>query len=436
MSKLTFNLRETSKKSGIIQLIFNYGTKKRLRYSTGYKIVDVKNWNDRSMRIKNVVSEVNRKAINTKLDKVQLELSKQYDELVIRGDEQITKEMLKNICDILFNKVKLKPEEKPKELLVFFEWYLDYYKTNPLPTTHKPIGKGTLKTYKNTFNILKRFDSEIYKLTYSKITLDFHTDFINWLYEQDYSMNYVGTIIKILKTIMNSSFEKGLHKNIDFMKKSFSKPSEESINIYLNQEELTKMFELDVSQEHTRITNTGVKIDSEKLNRARDLFLISANTSLRISDFNRLSEKNIVTRKGKAYIDIKSKKTEKQLSIPVNAMTKSIFDKRGGMPPETMADQHINYALKILGELAGINDDVEKEITKGGIKQININKKYELITSHTGRRSFCSNAYLEGMPVIDIMAITGHSTEKVFYGYIKVSHIGKAEKISEHPFFK
>ena len=39
------------------------------------------------------------------------------------------------------------------------------------------------------------------------------------------------------------------------------------------------------------------------------------------------------------------------------------------------------------------------------------------------------------MPTIDIMAISSHKTEKVFYNYIKVNNIERAEKIRLNKFF-
>jgi hypothetical protein len=39
------------------------------------------------------------------------------------------------------------------------------------------------------------------------------------------------------------------------------------------------------------------------------------------------------------------------------------------------------------------------------------------------------------MPTIDIMAISGHSTEREFYKYIKITPQERAIKISESAFF-
>lgn len=62
--------------------------------------------------------------------------------------------------------------------------------------------------------------------------------------------------------------------------------------------------------------------------------------------------------------------------------------------------------------------------------------KYKLVSSHTARRSFATNAYKAGVPTIAIMKITGHTKESTFLKYIKVSAQENAEMLSNHPFFK
>ena len=72
---------------------------------------------------------------------------------------------------------------------------------------------------------------------------------------------------------------------------------------------------------------------------------------------------------------------------------------------------------------------VSKEITKAGKKVTLHLQKWEMISSHTARRSFATNEYLNGTPSITIMAITGHKTEKAFLKYIKVTPKEHAEKM-------
>lgn len=435
MATLSFKLRNASGKEASIQLFFNYGTGKRFRYSTSLKVLDAKNWDKKKMRVKNVLSEVNKDSINSKLDEVQSIFNKQYTELA-NTKQEMTNDALRNIADELFNKTKEEGIKEKKDLLPFFEWYLEYYSRNPLPITGRPLAEGTMKTYNNTLTKLKKFNKEVYKLSFKNITLSFHEDFLAWLYESNYSTNYIGTIVKILKTIMNAAFERGLHDNMDFTKRAFIKPAEDVNNIYLNQLELKQFKEADLSSFNFLITTSGIRINRKKLERARDLFLISAYTGLRVQDFTRLSVENFIAQNGATYLVIETQKTKKTVAIPLHPVVKEILKKRDGNPPEGMPNQHVNYALKKIGEIAGIDENFKKTITKAGKRISTYQKKYKLITNHTGRRSFCTNAYLSGMATVDIMAISGHGSEKIFYKYIKADHLQKAAKISQHPFFQ
>lgn len=69
-----------------------------------------------------------------------------------------------------------------------------------------------------------------------------------------------------------------------------------------------------------------------------------------------------------------------------------------------------DFAKKIpaLGALVTVTS------TKGGDKKSETFPKWSLISTHTARRSFATNEYLAGTPVVTIMAITGHKTEKAF----------------------
>ena len=57
--------------------------------------------------------------------------------------------------------------------------------------------------------------------------------------------------------------------------------------------------------------------------------------------------------------------------------------------------------------------------------------KYAWITSHTCRRSFCTNEFLAGTPVELIMKISGHKSIKDFYKYIRITPEEAAQKIKE-----
>jgi len=60
-----------------------------------------------------------------------------------------------------------------------------------------------------------------------------------------------------------------------------------------------------------------------------------------------------------------------------------------------------------------------------------VKPKYAWITSHTCRRSFCTNEFLAGTPVELIMKISGHKSVKDFYKYIRITPEEAGLKIKE-----
>ena len=59
-----------------------------------------------------------------------------------------------------------------------------------------------------------------------------------------------------------------------------------------------------------------------------------------------------------------------------------------------------------------------------------------IISNHTARRSFCTNAYKEGLDALLIMSISGHSTIDSFLDYIKVTKEEFAERFAQTDYFK
>jgi integrase len=180
----------------------------------------------------------------------------------------------------------------------------------------------------------------------------------------------------------------------------------------------------------------NLNLEDTKTDRARDLFLIGAYTGLRVSDFNRLTNENIKELPDKTkYIQITAAKTNRIVEIPINSQVHKILKKNGNKPPKSMPEQKINLTLKTIGRLARINENVEIERTVGGSKEKTSFKKYQLITNHTARRSFCTNAYKAGLSTIDIMAISGHKSEAVFLKYIKITPNERLKRLASHEFF-
>jgi len=174
----------------------------------------------------------------------------------------------------------------------------------------------------------------------------------------------------------------------------------------------------------------AVELKSQADIIARAKFIIGAYTGLRVSDFNNLNDVNI----GGRYLTITAKKTGQKIITPINSRARELIDTVDVFAP--LSDQFINRAIKEIARAAGIVEPVEVVKYIAGRRVHNVFEKWELISSHTARRSFATNAYKAGVPTIAIMKITGHTTEKSFLRYIKISKEENAELMAEHPFFR
>jgi integrase len=184
----------------------------------------------------------------------------------------------------------------------------------------------------------------------------------------------------------------------------------------LSKQELQALNELDLT-------------DNPRLDKVRDLFLVGCWTGLRFSDFSNIQAKNI---KG-GFITIKTQKTGKEVVIPIHEVVLNILDKykdktENSLPP-SISNQKMNEYLKEIAEKAEFKETVSKTFTKAG-KTVTINKsKFDLVSCHTARRSFATNMYLDSVPSITIMAITGHTTESSFMKYIRITPQEHAEQL-------
>lgn len=423
MSSVTVKLRQGIGNSQKIYIYFNHGRKKQYRYATGLSIKKAEHWNPTTNSVKNIKAEPNSNIINADLSKL-LSYSAELISNLEREGTFIDNKLLKDRMIEFRNNGLKAADKKNLSFTEYYDWFLKYYKKKPRPSTKKPLAESTLKTYKNSKRVIQDYESDIgRKLMFEHITLSFHSDFIDHLQDADLTENYIGTHIKNIKTVMNDAYERGFHKNLDFRKSGFTKPGEEVNHIYLNMEEITEIKNIDYSKR-------------PQLDNARDLFVLAASTGLRVSDYKKLTHENIKSHSsGLKYLKIKTQKTGKIVNIPLHRNVISIMKKRGNKFPKMMPSQKINDALKIIGKKAKLNEEIEIEKTIGGIKTNIKYKKWQLLTNHTARRSFCTNAYKAEMPIYDIMSMSGHTSEKTFYNYIKATPMERLEKISKHEFF-
>jgi integrase len=456
-SSTTFVLKEPNKNEpSLIYLIFRFnhyqvnetGKKdyKQFKYSTGMKW-SPENWSTKlhrgidkpaypdsaelNQRLKNIetaISDIYRKLVNDRIeitfDLLRQELNKREDLFPDNRTKRI-------------KKTAIIKTQASNTLDSYFRKYIDnlkyiYKKGKPYEVSYR-----TKQRYETTLRHLKDF-SAIKKriLIFEDIDLEFYQDFVEYLrncstkklmikpgeeLQIKMAENTVGKHISTLKTVLNAATEDGINQNQKFRSSKFATLSEEVDKIYLTESELKIMYALDLSK-------------TKSYEKARDLFLIGAYTCLRYSDYSNITRENIYKNDQGTFIKISTKKTGINVVIPLHWIVKEIIEKNNFLL-ENISNQKTNDYLKKIGEKAGINDPVSITKFEGGIRVTRTCAKYELITTHTARRSGATNMYLAGIPAISIMKITGHKTEKAFMRYIQMTQEDNAIKLMDHPYF-
>ncbi len=405
MATVTYVLKEPNlTNETLVYLIFRFNNQK-LKYSTGQKI-HPKNWNFNDQKAKSLRGFKEAETINFLLDELKAAANNAYRTLLLEGSTP-TPELIKQ----RLNQALKKEDVSSKDLADFAHKTLE--SSNRKASTKRAI--------KQTIRLLNDFKKSTGKgLHFDTIDLDFYDKYVSYAKSCGYSQNTIGNHIKNVKVFMREAFERGLTKNLSFKSRGFKKLEEESTNIYLSSDEIRRFEELDLSE-------------SPRLEKVRDLFLVACHTGLRFSDLSQLRKENINHKK--RFLQIRTQKTDETVVIPINSSFNKMIEKYDGGFPPAISNEKMNEYLKELAEKVKLNQKIEIVSTKGGERHREIFKKHELVTVHTARRSFATNAYLANVPTISIMKITGHKTEKAFLKYIKISQEDNANKLLNHPFF-
>ncbi|MEM6343751.1 MAG: site-specific integrase [Bacteroidota bacterium] len=283
----------------------------------------------------------------------------------------------------------------------FFELIDEFIYNNRLSRS-----KGTLKGYRSTRTHLMAFEKKTKtELFFEDMNQDFYNRFCNYLFEEKgMSSNTVGRYIKTLKVFLNYGVEKGIPINPAFHK--FKVYKEETDIVYLSEAEIQQLLALDLSQ-------------NERLRHVRDVFLFGCYTGLRYSDVCQVKAEHITDR----GLVLQTQKTRDRLTIPLIPQARAILDRytdryQNALP--VISSQRMNDYLKELCQLAGLDTSVSITRHFGSKKVEQTLPKYQLITTHTARRTFITLSLEKGIRPEVLMQITGHKDFKTLMRYVKI----------------
>ena len=453
-------------KDGLAQIkvrVQDFKTKLQIKQGTGLYINE-SIWakrNDEKARDKFLKHDDIRRTLET-ADEIRRTVNSIFEE---RGT--ITKEELRELIQSIVYREEIEQQRQEKEeaerlaaekakitLVQFIDRYVTEIKSGARQTEKGTnFSPNTVRSVKQALVQFQRFCK--YKKTeynFGDIDMQFYHDFTSYLkteikdrkgnvLKEAYNVNTTGKCIRTLKNILSIAESEGLHSNSIWKDKKFKGTRIETDSIYLTREDLDKIMKADLSK-------YGVGHD-----HARDIFMVGVWTAQRVSDYNYISKEQIYTHtkrwiedvpdpenpgKTKAeirtkeimYISLIQKKTGAQVSIPVSSELKGILEKYDYSLPH-LEDQVINRYLKDICKEAGLTESVEILETKGGTPVRNRYPKWDLVHTHTARRTGATLMYLSGMDLYDIMKITGHTTPVMLKKYIKADKLDIIEKITD-----
>ena len=410
MANVKFIIRDMDADSEqTIYITSRFGRNEKLMYATPLKIEPLF-WDGKKERVKNSKYCTNKDEVNAAITTIDSKVNSFIAESIAKG-ESITKESLRSFLDTCFGKKVAAAHD-------FHSFFAEFIRLCDTRVSPRRVGQTidykTKREYARTYYYIQEYEKKRkIRLEFRSITQTFFNDFVAFLQELGLSTNTIWHKTVSLKAVMKAANEQELTDNTKYQ--LFKNVSEESQAIALSENELDILARFDFSS-------------SARLERTRDLFLVGCWTGLRFSDFTRIREENIKD----DMITIQQQKTNEFVTIPLHPVFLRIWEKYNGNLPGNISNQKFNDNLKDVCREAGLTEHVIKSITKGGKKQTTIYEKWQLVSSHTARRSFATNLYKSGFPSISIMQITGHKTESSFLKYIKVTKEEHAKMLMMH----
>lgn len=299
--------------------------------------------------------------------------------------------------------------------------------------------KGTLHAYKVSLTVLETF-AETHPFDWDDIDEHLVNKYVQYQEELGYMKKSINKHLAMFSSMLNAAFKDGYRFKASvlghFPKLDVAR-EDKAEEIYLSETELQALYEM--------------QLEDRKKDMARDIFLVGCYTSQRYSDYSRIRKSNVSFHDGIGIVTLTQQKTGTEVSIPIlNDNLIRIFEKYDYELP-FVNNSTLNRKIKdILRQLSGNIPSLREEIpTRLRLDQIRKEQngrttfkrnrcgevlipKYDLVTSHTARRTGITLMYLSHiLDTHEMMSISGHKTESIFNDYIKISSLEQATGIAK-----
>ena len=408
--------------------------------------VDVKKWREVSTSLKKQTNYLDRLGYSKKIADIEFAI-KELRQRNCLTEEAINETILNTVLAETRERIKKHDElqqyisdKQNKSVKTWIKDYIAKIVSGEARTFNgERYAPNSIRNWKQFLRIFLDFCKTTNDFCWEEINQSLVNKYMSFLEEKGYAKSAIDRFINCFKTLIGVAEREDIHNNYKargLFRHATVKDHEKTTAIYLTKEELEGLYNMEL-----------VGLEEE----VRDAFLIACYTGQRHSDFSQLKTSCFDTIfDGKMVIRKVQTKTTTQVVIPIlDNKLKIILEKYNYKVPE-IGDIVMNRYLKRIGEklshtVKSLAKDVktiltkdEREAEKSKKKTFRrdedgnvIKYKWELIVTHTGRRTCATNMYLSRKYTTrEMMLVTGHKKEENFMKYIKLSLDEEAHKLA------
>jgi site-specific recombinase XerD len=408
--------------------------------------VDIKKWREVSTSLKKQTNYLDRLGYSKKIADIEFAI-KELRQRNCLTEEAINETILNTVLAETRERIKKHDElqqyisdKQNKSVKTWIKDYIAKIVSGEARTFNgERYAPNSIRNWKQFLRIFLDFCKTTNDFCWEEINQSLVNKYMSFLEEKGYAKSAIDRFINCFKTLIGVAEREDIHNNYKargLFRHAAVKDHEKTTAIYLTKEELEGLYNMEL-----------VGLEEE----VRDAFLIACYTGQRHSDFSQLKTSCFDTIfDGKMVIRKVQTKTTTQVVIPIlDNKLKIILEKYNYKVPE-IGDIVMNRYLKRIGEklshtVKSLAKDVktiltkdEREAEKSKKKTFRrdedgnvIKYKWELIVTHTGRRTCATNMYLSRKYTTrEMMLVTGHKKEENFMKYIKLSLDEEAHKLA------
>lgn len=392
--------------------------------------IPTKSWDKTNQRV-NTGSSKNLIAVQRELDNAVQSIVNLHDQLVVNDGVELTVESLREGV----KRMKAGKQGVAEKVLTFNQWVDEFIKeTERGERTNQKgfaIDRATVQKYRTVQKVLDRFSKKVWgrPIRFDELNDVFVGKYTKFRSEGDKAagikgvgINTIAKDLAVLKTWMKNAFQREVHDNRKWETDAF-KPREVKVTKpHLTIDEVKTLETFKVPK---KVHNNGVERTS--WDTVRDWFIISCWTAARVSDLKQFRDLIAIRYKENGgtcpdELEFVQAKTNSKVTVPLLAPVKRIVNRHGGNMPKLPSDQKMNAVVKQVCQAAGLDRVIENPSTRVQAKGVERKHLWEMVTNHTGRRTFATNVYnMDIMSLGELMSLTGHESESSLMTYLNVT---------------